>query len=111
MKSKITNRSQVYRAIYYSGFDWSKSRTAESDTYKLVDKSTSHTIYMEHKHDNDLGMDIIEVKTTDNLVQVEIDRFTRLCYKIKRRTKNLGIHQDIFELAEEQQPTKETENA
>lgn len=106
MKNKITNRTQVYRAIYYSGFDWSKTRTGANDSYKLVDKNSQHTIYLDHIYDEELKMDQLIAKTNDALSEKEIDRFSRLCYKIMRRTRNLGIQQDLFELAEQQQEEK-----
>lgn len=107
MTQKITTRTQVYRAIYYSGFEWTKYRNGENDSYTLKDKETSHIIHMEHSHDNDMGMDFIDVSTTDELTAKELDRFTRLCYKIKRRTKNLGIRQNLFEMAEQQEGNNE----
>lgn len=106
MKNKVVNRTQVYRAIYYSGFDWNKTRTGAADSYKLVCKNTGHTIYIDHTLDEDLKMDILKVKTTDTLDDKELDRFSRLCHKIMRRTRDLGIHQDLIELAEQQETNK-----
>ena len=101
LKNKITNRSAVYRAVYYSGFEWTKSKVGDNDTYKLVEKTTSHTIYMEHTYDSEMKMDFITAKTSDVLEEKELKRFSRLCHKIMRRTKNLGIKQDLIELKEE----------
>lgn len=103
MKNKISNRSAVYRAIYYSGFDWSKNRTGTLDTYKLVCKDTQHTIYIDHTFDESVKMDILNVRYTDTFEQKELDRFSRLCHKIMRRTRDLGIHQDLIELKEQQE--------
>ena len=102
MKNKVVNRTQVYRAIYYSGFDWSKTRTGAADSYKLVCKDTQHTIYIDHVLDEETKMDMLNVRTNDTLEQKELDRFSRLCHKIMRRTHNLGIRQDLIELKEQQ---------
>lgn len=103
MKNKIVNRTQVYRAIYYSGFDWSKTKTGACDSYKLTSKTSGKTIYIDHEVDQELKMDILKVRTTDTFDAKELDRFSRLCHKIMRRTRNLGIHQDLIELAEQQE--------
>ena len=107
MKNKVVNRTQVYRAIYYSGFDWSKTRTGAADSYKLVSKETGNTIYIDHTLDEDTKMDILTVKTNSTLNQKELDRFSRLCHKIMRRTRDLGIHQDLIELKEQQEGKKD----
>lgn len=103
LKNKVVNRTQVYRAIYYSGFDWSKTRTGAADSYKLVCKETNHTIYIDHTLDESLKMEILNVRTSDQLNEKELDRFSRLCHKIMRRTSGLGIHQDLIELKEQQE--------
>ena len=102
MATKIANRTQVYRAIYYSGFDWTRTKVGANDSYKLVCKETQHTIYIEHNFDSELDMDILTAKTNDALDKKELDRFSRLCHKIMRRTRKLGIHQDLIELKEQQ---------
>lgn len=102
MKKKIMNRSAVYRAIYYSGFDWNKTKVGDADNYKLTCKDSQHTIYIEHSYDESCKMDFLTVKTTDALDEKELARFERLCYKIKRRTRDLGIHQDLIELKEQE---------
>ena len=103
MKNKVVNRTQVYRAIYYSGFDWSKTRTGAADLYKLVCKETQHTIYIDHVLDEESKMDMLIVRTSDTLDKKELDRFSRLCHKIMRRTRNLGIQQELIELKEQQE--------
>ena len=107
LKNKIMHRSAVYRAIYYSGFDWSKNKVGANDTYKLVEKDTNHTIYLEHTYDESLEMDQLFAKTSDPLNEKELDRFSRLCHKIMRRTHRLGIKQDLIELKEQQKEVKE----
>lgn len=106
MKNKITNRTQVYRAIYYSGFNWSRTISGTNDTYKLVSKTSGRIIYIEHSLDADSKMDILTAKTNDTLDAKELDRFSRLCHKIMRRTKDLGIHQDLIELKEQEKSTE-----
>lgn len=101
LKNKIMNRSAVYRAIYYSGFDWSKNKVGVNDTYKLVEKDTNHTIYLEHTYNESLEMDQLIAKTTDSLDEKTLGRFSRLCHKIMRRTRHLGIQQDLIELKEQ----------
>ena len=107
MIQKIRNRSQVYRAIYYSGFEWTKYRNGEVDSYVLKSKEDGHTIYMDHTYDHEMNMDFIEVKCDEELTAREIDRYTRLCYKIMRRTSGLGFRQSIIELAEQQEGNNE----
>ena len=107
--NKITNRTQVYRAVYYSGFDWTKSKVGANDSYKLVEKATAHTIYIDHIFDEDLKMDQLIAKTSDNLTDKELDRFSRLCHKIMRRTRNLGIQQDLIELKEQEKKEETNE--
>lgn len=111
MAKKIINRSAVYRAVYYSGFDWSKSRTGTTDSYKLVVKDTNHTIYMDHVRDEEAKMDFIQVRCNDNLTEKELARFSRLCHKIMRRTRDLGIKQDLIELKEEPRAGDKDEEA
>ena len=48
-------------------------------------------------------MEILNVRTSDQLNEKELDRFSRLCHKIMRRTSGLGIHQDLIELKEQQE--------
>ena len=101
MTRKINNRTSVYRAVYYSGFDWTRTKTTEFDTYKLVEKSSQHTIYLEHNKDSEMNMEFLTLKTSDVLSEKEIARLSRMCHKIMRRTRGLGIKQDLFELKEE----------
>lgn len=97
MTSKIDYKTTIYRAIYYSGFDWSKiSSTPEQIDYKLVSKQSGLTIYLTHKKNGE--NDVIFAKTSDTLTEKDLLRFTRLCRKIERRTKNLQFEQDIVEL-------------
>ena len=92
-QNKITSRSQVYRAVYYSGFDWKR----EGDKYILNISETEHIILDHFNRDN---VDVISMTSETELNEKIQQRLIRLIKKIQRRTKNLLIEQTLVNLEE-----------
>lgn len=98
--NKITNRTQVYRAIYYASFDWERKRNETSDIYTIKSKIDDFTAILEHLPQGDLS-DIITIKSDSHPCEKDATRLVRLLKKIQRRTKNITIKQDLVNLNEE----------
>lgn len=97
MKKKILNKSSVYRAIYYSGFEWTSTKLADQVNYILTSKDSGIKIYLNHLN-QDGEHDTITIKASDTLNEKDSTRLLRLCKKIYRRTKNLYIEQSLVDL-------------
>ena len=96
--NKITNRTQVYRAIYYSSFTWERNRTETGDTYMLKSKVDDFTFQITHLPHGDLS-DELQVKADTKPSVKDAQRLIRLFKKIQRRTKNIKIEQDLVDLS------------
>lgn len=94
-KNKILFRSQVYRAVYYSGFNWKRNREVEKDTYTLSINETE-SIILTHTHRDEV--DILTATADFEIDQKTSLRLIRLFNKIQRRTKNLVIEQTLVNL-------------
>lgn len=90
-QNKITSRSQVYRAVYYSGFDWKR----EGDKYLLNISESEHIVLDHFNRDNS---DVISITSETELDEKNKQRLIRLIKKIQRRTKNLIIEQTLVEI-------------
>ena len=97
MKNKITTRTAVYRAIYYSGFNWKRSRETERDIYTLNVTDTD-SITLTHVHRDEV--DVLEAKANFEIDPNTSARLIRLFNKIQRRTKNLVFEQTLINLEE-----------
>lgn len=94
--NRLKYKTTVYRAIYYSGFDWSRiTSTKEAADYKLISRKSGFTIYLNQKSEDD--NDVIYAKTGDILPEEDQARFYKLMMKIYRRTKNLKIVEDFID--------------
>ena len=102
LKNKIVNRSAVYRAIYYSGFEWTRIKVLDLEKYTLTSKATSAKIYLEHSSAGE-NNDILTATATDTLDPRDELRLSRLFAKILRRTKYLTINQDLVSLTKEEE--------
>lgn len=98
MKKKILNKSSVYRAIYYSGFEWTSTKLIDQVNYTLTSKDSGVKIYLNHLN-QDGEHDTITIKANETLNEKDSTRLLRLCKKIYRRTKNLLIEQDLVDIA------------
>jgi hypothetical protein len=96
--NKITTRTQVYRAIYYSSFNWERKRTEFSDVYTLKSKIDDFVATITHTPHGDLS-DEITVTAESTPSPKDVQRLTRLLQKIQRRTKNMKFNQDIVDLS------------
>jgi len=95
---KIVNRTTVYRAIYYSPFNWERSKQ-NGDIYTLKSKISDLEVILEHTSDGNLH-DKITAKANQTPDGKDADRLVRLFKKILRRTKNLEIVQDLVKMEE-----------
>lgn len=96
--NRLKYKTTVYRAIYYSGFDWNRiTSSKEVVDYKLTSKKSGFTIYLNHKSEDD--NDIIYAKTGDALTDTDQERFYKLMMKIYRRTKDLKIIEDFVDVS------------
>lgn len=95
--NKLKYKTTVYRAIYYSGFEWNRiTSTKEAVDYKLTSKKSGFNIYLNQKSEND--NDVIYAKTGDILPEEDQARFYKLMMKIYRRTKDLKIIEDFVDV-------------
>lgn len=96
--NKITTRTQVYRAVYYSSFDWERRRTETLDIYTLKSKISDFIAILEHTSNGDMS-DVITVKSDTAPSEKDAARLIRLLKKIERRTKDMKIVQDLVDLS------------
>lgn len=87
---QLTNRSTVYRAVYYSGFDWKKNKNEKVDTYTLTMKDQDFNIVLTHKPLGEFQDQLIVERST-KLELAHENRLQRLLAKISRRSVKLDI--------------------
>lgn len=84
---KVINRSNVYKALYYSGFEWERDEK-NRDHYTLKGIFGKYEIFHEaagNYHDK------LIIKNFKNAKEVDKDKLERLLIKIQNRSTNLEV--------------------
>lgn len=90
-KVKVINRSAVYRAIYYSGFNFSRNIN-NRDEYLLKSKISGVYINILHEAESN-NCDLLTITKPKNLEEKDSKRLERLVKKFTSRCKNLKIEE------------------